>query len=45
MKAYADAPGWCNFKNVSNIGDEQEQVFDNDLTLSADIPNNLAVKG
>lgn len=44
MKAYADAPGWCNFKNVSNIGDEQEQVFDNDLTLSADIPNNLAVR-
>lgn len=43
-KAYASAFGWRNFKNISNIGEEQEQVNDNDLTLSASIPNNIPVK-
>ena len=43
-KLYANAPGWCNFKNISNIGDEQEQIVDNDLTLLASIQNNSVVR-
>ena len=44
LKAYTVAPGWRNFVNISNIGDEQEQLLDNDLTISASLKNNLAVK-
>lgn len=43
-KAYASAPGWRNFNNISNIGAAQEETYDNDLTLSASIPNNIPVK-
>jgi len=43
-KAYALAEGWRNFKNISNIGDQQEQVYDNDLTFTAHFQGNTTVR-
>lgn len=44
LKAYLSAAGWRNFKNICNIGEIQEHVYNNDLTFSASIPNNIPVK-
>lgn len=40
-KAYLSAPGWRNFKNISNIGDEQEALTNHDVTLSASFASGL----
>lgn len=42
-KAYLNAPGWKNFKNISNIGDKQENILDRDLTLSASLTKDMDI--
>ncbi|MDE5871320.1 MAG: Ig-like domain-containing protein, partial [Muribaculaceae bacterium] len=43
-KAYASAPGWRNFINIINIGEEQEQIHTTDLTLSANRSDDTPIR-
>lgn len=43
-KAYSIASGWSNFKNIENIGDEQEIILNNDLTISATLKGKTSLR-